>query len=139
MARAKSLEETEKEISAKACGEVGTTARELPDTGHSEALAVESENEGAASSGGGSGSSVDDDGSSDESSRTYCFGASTITLSRIREMAKKGYFAEGEARAAGEETTPESQEDESIVFEDFFIVGLRMPPHPVLMDILLKL
>jgi hypothetical protein len=53
-------------------------------------------------------------------------------------MAEKGYFVEGEARAAGEETTPELQEDEAIVFEDFFIAGLRMPPLPALADILLK-
>jgi hypothetical protein len=33
---------------------------------------------------------------------TYYFGASTITLGQIHEMAKKGYFVEGEARVAGE-------------------------------------
>jgi hypothetical protein len=53
-------------------------------------------------------------------------------------MAEKGYFAEGEARAVGEETTPEPQEDEAVVFEDFFIAGLQMPLHPVLPDVLLK-
>jgi hypothetical protein len=33
----------------------------------------------------------------DESSHTYCFGASRITLSRICDMVEKGYFPEGEA------------------------------------------
>jgi tRNA A37 threonylcarbamoyladenosine synthetase subunit TsaC/SUA5/YrdC len=28
--------------------------------------------------------------------------------------------------------------DEAIVFDDFFTAGLRMPPHPVLLDILHK-
>jgi hypothetical protein len=53
-------------------------------------------------------------------------------------MAEMGYFAEGEARAAGEETTLKSNEDEVVVFEDFFVAGLRMPPHSALVDNLLK-
>jgi hypothetical protein len=61
--------------------------------------------------------------SSDESSCTYYFGASTITLSRIHEMVEKGYFAEGEACAAREDTTPEPGDDEAVIFEDFFSHG----------------
>jgi hypothetical protein len=53
-------------------------------------------------------------------------------------MAEKGYFVEGEARATGEETMPEPQEDQVVVYEDFFIAGLRMPPHHTLADIMLK-
>jgi hypothetical protein len=33
---------------------------------------------------------------------------------------------------------PEPWENEAVVFEDLFVVGLRMPPHPVLIDILCK-
>jgi hypothetical protein len=76
------LEETEREIITEAHGEVGTTARGAPDVGHGKAL-VASENEDATSSVGGSGGSVADDASGDESSLTYFFGASTITLDRI--------------------------------------------------------
>jgi hypothetical protein len=65
-------------------------------------------------------------------------GASTITLARIREMAEKGYFMEGEAHPVGEETTLEPQDDEAVIFEDFSIEGLQMPPHPALVNILLK-
>jgi hypothetical protein len=37
-------------------------------------------------------------------------------------MIEKGYFAKGEAWVAGEETTPDPQEDETVVFEDFLLV-----------------
>jgi hypothetical protein len=79
-----------------------------------------------------------DGGASDgELSRTYYFGVSTITLGKIKEMVKKGYFAEGEARALGVEVVLEPDHDEAIVYEDFSVVGVRMPPHPALADILL--
>jgi hypothetical protein len=37
-----------------------------------------------------------------------------------------------------EETVPEPNSDEVVVFEEFFTAGLRMPPHPLLAVILLK-
>jgi hypothetical protein len=52
-------------------------------------------------------------------------------------MEEKGYFLEGEARAPGAETVLEPNGDETVVYEDFFITGLRMPPHLALADILL--
>jgi hypothetical protein len=45
-------------------------------------------------------------------------------------MIDNGYF--------GEETVPEPHEDEAMLFEEFCTARLRMPPHPVLTDILLK-
>jgi hypothetical protein len=33
---------------------------------------------------------------------------------------------------------PEHNGDKAVVFEEFFTTGLRMPPYPVLVDILLK-
>jgi hypothetical protein len=53
-------------------------------------------------------------------------------------MIDIGYFAEGLGREPGEETVLEPHPDEAMVFEEFFTTGLRMPPHPVLADILLK-
>jgi hypothetical protein len=32
---------------------------------------------------------------------------------------------------------PEPDDDEAVVYEDFFVASLRMPPHPALGDILL--
>jgi hypothetical protein len=66
------------------------------------------------------------------------FGASTITLSHIKEMVEKGYFVDGEARAPRVEMIPEPDDDEAVVFEEFFVTGLRMPLHSALADILLK-
>jgi hypothetical protein len=78
-------------------------------------------------------------GEMDEGPRTwsYYFGSSTVMVSRIRRMINHGYFAKGIGREPEEETVPEPHTDEAVVFEEFFVAGLRMPPHPVLADILL--
>jgi hypothetical protein len=90
---------------------------------------------------------LNDVGSHDESSddtdegshtRSFYFGPSTVTVSRIHGMIDNDYFAEGMARELREETVPEPNGDEVVVFVEFFTAGLRMPPHPVLSDILLK-
>jgi hypothetical protein len=54
-------------------------------------------------------------------------------------MVEQGCFVEGGACLAGEQTVPEPEDDEVVIFKEFFFAGLRMPPHPVIMDILLKL
>jgi hypothetical protein len=81
---------------------------------------VVSSDEGHASSGYGNFDSVDEKASDNENSHTYNFGASTITLGHIKEMEEKGYFVNGEARAPGAETMPEPDDDEAIMYEDFF-------------------
>jgi hypothetical protein len=48
------------------------------------------------------------------------FGSSTITVGKIKEMAKKGYFPEDEARAPGVKTVPEPENNRTVVYEDFF-------------------
>jgi hypothetical protein len=68
----------------------------------------------------------------------YVFEASTITLGHIKEMVEKGYFTDGEAQAPRVESMPEPDDDEAVVHEDFMVDVLRMPPHPTLVDILLK-
>jgi hypothetical protein len=73
-----------------------------------------------------------------ESSRSYVFGPLTITVGCIRQLASLGYFVEDVARELGEEVVLEPVDDEAVVFEEFFMVGLRMPPQPVLADILVK-
>jgi hypothetical protein len=98
-----------------------------------------------ASNGGGHVSSLDAGDDSlgegafnDKNSRTYYFGSSTITVGKIKEMVEKGYFTEGEGRAPGAKTVPKPDNDEDMVYEGFFVAGLRMPPHPALADSLLK-
>jgi hypothetical protein len=76
-------------------------------------------------------------GSGNENLRTYYFGSSTITVSKIKEMVEKGYFLKGGAHTPGAETVPGSENNEVVVYDDFFVTGLCMPPHPALADILL--
>jgi hypothetical protein len=53
-------------------------------------------------------------------------------------MSALKYFSEGDGRVPGEETISEPAEDEAMVFEEFFATGIQMPPHSILMEILLK-
>jgi hypothetical protein len=76
-------------------------------------------------------------GSDNKNSRTYYFVSLTITIGKIKELVEKGYFSKGEARSPGAETVPEPDNDEVMVYEDFFVTSLRMPAHPALTDILL--
>jgi hypothetical protein len=79
-----------------------------------------------------------EEGASDNVKLWMCyFGSSTITVGKIKEMEERGYFPEGEGRVPGAKTMLEPNGDEVVVYEDFFIASLRMPPHPVLADILL--
>jgi hypothetical protein len=73
-----------------------------------------------------------------EYARSYDFGASSVTVGRIRQLESLWYFTEGYAHEPGEETASEPIDNEAIFFEVFFAVGLRMPPHLVLTEILLK-
>jgi hypothetical protein len=99
MAHYSSLEGTEREIV------VAAIAKAMPTGGGGEVPTV-SGGEGRVSSGGESGNSADECASDNENSRTYCFGASTITLGHIKEMVEKGYFVDGR-----EETIPKLNED----------------------------
>jgi hypothetical protein len=57
----------------------------------------------------------------------YYFGPSAVTVSRIREMIDSGYFIEGMGSEPREETVPQPQVNEVVVFEEFFVAGLMMP------------
>jgi hypothetical protein len=65
------------------------------------------------------------------------FGPSTVTVGRIQHLALLGYFAEGTAREQGEEVVSEPMKNKAVVFKEFFADGIRMPPQPILADILL--
>jgi hypothetical protein len=76
-------------------------------------------------------------GSDNENSWTYYFGLSTITVGKIKEMAEKGYIPKGRPHAPGAATMSEPYNNEAVVYEDFFVGGLCMPPSPTLTNILL--
>jgi hypothetical protein len=71
-----------------------------------------------------------------ESSQSYNFGSSIVTIGHIHQLAALGYFVKGSTREPGEEVIPKPTDDVVIMFEEFFTAGLRMPPQPVHADIL---
>jgi hypothetical protein len=73
-----------------------------------------------------------------ELTQSYHFRASSVTVSHIQQLESLGYFAEGLACELGEETMLELNLDEAVVFKEFFVMGLWMPPHPAFTKILLK-
>jgi hypothetical protein len=83
------------------------------------------------------GDTLSEGGSDNENSRTYYFGSSTITISKIKKMVETGYFPEGGACAPEVETVSVPNNNEAMLYEDIFVAGLRMPPHLALADILL--
>jgi hypothetical protein len=70
---------------------------------------------------------------------TYDFGPLGVIKARVGSMENYArYFPKGYGQAPGMESVLEPHTNEAIVFEDFFIAGLRMPPHPMVEDILHK-
>jgi tRNA A37 threonylcarbamoyladenosine synthetase subunit TsaC/SUA5/YrdC len=62
-----------------------------------------------------------------------------MTKARLTSLISNShYFAKGVWPTPWAEYVPDPRLDEAVVFEDFFPAGLRMPPHPVLLDILHK-
>jgi hypothetical protein len=58
---------------------------------------------------------------------------------RLASLESNGhYFPKGYGRSLGAESVLDPQPDEAVIFEDFFAAGFRIPPHPVLLDILRK-
>jgi hypothetical protein len=70
---------------------------------------------------------------------TYDYGSSGVTKAHTGLMENYArYFPKGYDRAPGVKLVPEPRANDVVVFDDFFIAGLCMPPHPVLVDILRK-
>jgi hypothetical protein len=65
------------------------------------------------------------------------FGVSRILLARVQDMQRLGYFGGGVGRVPGAEEVPEP-EGELVVFEAFFIAGLRLPAHRFVSEVLQK-
>jgi hypothetical protein len=70
---------------------------------------------------------------------SYDFERSIVTRGRITSLENSAcYFLKGFARPPGMESVLEPMENESVVFKDFFVAGLRIPLHLVLLDIVQK-
>jgi hypothetical protein len=68
---------------------------------------------------------------------TVEFGVSRISSGRVQDMQRLGYFGGGVGRVPGAEEIPEP-EGELVVFEAFFIAGLRLPAHRFVSEVLQK-
>jgi hypothetical protein len=70
---------------------------------------------------------------------TYYFGQSTMMKTHLGSLGEHDhYFPKGYSCPLGAESMPEARLDKAVMFEDFFTARLRIPPHPVLLDILHK-
>jgi hypothetical protein len=58
-----------------------------------------------------------------------------MSLVRVQDMQQLGYFGGGVARVPGAEEVPEP-EGELVVSEAFFVVGLRLPVHRFVVEVL---
>jgi hypothetical protein len=63
------------------------------------------------------------------------FGVSRMSSVRVQDMQQLGYFDGGVARVLGMEEVPEL-EGELVVFEAFFVAGLRLPAHRFVGEVL---
>jgi hypothetical protein len=117
-------------------------APNMTEVPHSEEPVMSSSSRDSSSSGSESDTTAQEEGSEAmdlrESSRSYVFGPSTVTVGRVRKMASLGYFTEGTAWEPREEVVPEPVDDKVVVFKEIFAAGLRMSPPPALADILHK-
>jgi hypothetical protein len=68
---------------------------------------------------------------------TVEFSVSRISSGRVQDMQRLGYFVGGVGRVPGAEEIPEP-EGELVVFEAFFIAGLRLPAHRFVSEVLQK-
>jgi hypothetical protein len=66
---------------------------------------------------------------------TVEFGVSRISSVRVHDMQQLGYFGNDVGRVPGAEEVPEP-EGELAVFEAFFTVGLRLPAHRFVAEVL---
>jgi hypothetical protein len=66
---------------------------------------------------------------------TVDFGVSRMSLVRVQDMQRLGYFGGGVARVPGTEEVPEP-EGELVVFDAFFAAGLRLPAHRFVGEVL---
>jgi hypothetical protein len=56
-----------------------------------------------------------------ESSQSYVFGLSTITVCRIRKISSLHYFTKGDVWVLGDEVIPDPMDDEVVLFEEFLL------------------
>jgi hypothetical protein len=68
---------------------------------------------------------------------TFNFYHSNVGMTRVMTLESNAqYFLKGYYQAPGTKMIPKPHANEVVVFEDFFVMGLHMPSHPMLAKIL---
>lgn len=64
---------------------------------------------------------------------SFEFGLSRVTESELDSFAKRGWLDRGLARATKGEVVPKPEDDEVVVFREFFLAGFCFPAHPLVL------
>ena len=67
---------------------------------------------------------------------SFEFGPTRVTLKELDEFTKMGWFPSKLARWSEGEVVPNPQDDEVVIFKEFFMAGLRFSPHPFVVGVL---
>jgi hypothetical protein len=67
---------------------------------------------------------------------SFEFGLSRATLKELDEFTKMGWFPRDFARLSEGEVIPDPRGNEVVVYKEFFVVGLRFPPHSLVIGVL---
>lgn len=67
---------------------------------------------------------------------SFDFSRSKVTPALLKTYENRGFLLKGDGRAPSDETVPDPQHGEIVVFYNFFAAGLRFPSDPLLFEIL---
>ena len=67
---------------------------------------------------------------------SFEFGLSRVTSSDLDDFVKVGWFARNLARPSEGEVVPNPHDYEVVVYKKFFLAGLRIPSHPLIVGVM---
>ena len=67
---------------------------------------------------------------------SFEFGPTRVTLEELDEFMKLSWFSWDLARLPEGEVVPDPRDDEVVVYQEFFMAGLRFLPHPLVVGVL---
>ena len=65
---------------------------------------------------------------------SFELGLSRVTSSDFDDYAKATWFARDSTRSSGDETVPDPEDDEVVIFKEFFEARLRFSPHQLVIS-----
>jgi len=67
---------------------------------------------------------------------SFEFGLSRVTSSDLDDFVKAGWFARDLATPSEGEVVPNPHDYEVVVYKKFFLAGLRIPSHPLIVGVM---